>query len=87
MHEIKIPLLSTFESTFLHAGKGQYGMFDELSDRNQAALKALLEGNLDSDVPVTMKLRGLYQECMNINAIEALGAAPLLNVIKATGMS
>eukprot|EP00731_Ephydatia_muelleri_P014437 Em0008g157a len=60
-------------------------MFDELSDRNQAALKALLEGNLDSDVPVTMKLRGLYQECMNINAIEALGAAPLLNVIKATG--
>eukprot|EP00731_Ephydatia_muelleri_P014440 Em0008g160a len=60
-------------------------MFDELSDRNQAALNALLEGDLDSDVPVTMKLRGLYQECMNINAIEALGAAPLLNVIKATG--
>ncbi|KAL5491935.1 hypothetical protein EMCRGX_G017311 [Ephydatia muelleri] len=68
----------------LPPGKGQYGMFDELSDRNQAALKALLEGDLDSDVPVTMKLRGLYQECMNINAIEALGAAPLLNVIKAT---
>ena len=61
-------------------------MFDEVNDKNQAALKALLEGNQDSDVPVTNKLRGLYQECLNTGVINALGAAPLLSVIEATGM-
>ena len=61
-------------------------MFDELNYKNQVALEALLKGNQDRDVPVTIKLRGLYQECMNINAINTLGAAPLLNVINATGM-
>lgn len=71
----------------LPPGKGRYGVFDEVNDKNQAALKALLEGNQDSDVNVTNKLRGLYQECLNTGAINALGAAPLLSVIEATGGS
>ena len=76
--------LSTCFCVYL-IGKGRYGVFDALNDRNQAALKALLEGTQDSGVPVTMKLRSLYQECLNVNAINALGAAPLLNIIKETG--
>ena len=56
-----------------------------LNSNNQAALKKLLEGAQDIEVPVIIKLRSLYQECLNVSAINALGATPLKNITDETG--
>ena len=64
---------------------GSTGTFDKLAEQNLIGLKKVLDANDDSGVDAVRKLMDFYQSCMNTEEINALGAEPILAIIKSTG--
>ena len=64
---------------------GSTGTFDKLAEQNLIGLKKVLDANDDSGIEAVRKLMDFYQSCMNTEEINALGAKPILEVIKSTG--
>ena len=62
------------------ADRSRYGRFDELTERNQATLRGILEGVSTPDPkrnPIDQKIGDYYATCMDEAAIEKKGAAAL----------
>ncbi len=65
----------------LPAGRARWGGFDELAQRNRDVLHAILENAAkDTSAPAgsdTQKLGAFYRACMDTDAIEKAGTAPV----------
>src|SRR5437868_14649765 len=59
--------------------ESRWGRFDVLFENNQKTLRAILEDSAahQDRSPLDHQVGGFYQSCMNEDAIEKLGAAPL----------
>jgi putative endopeptidase len=57
------------------ADRARWGRFDELAERNQAALRAILEKAASS--PADRQIGDYYTACMDEKGIEALGLRPV----------
>lgn len=75
--------------------KGRYGNFDTLAIQNKRLLQQILSEDSSShfaaasslmadpyDELLLKKLRGLYQSCMDEDALNEIGEAPLKDVVK-----
>lgn len=62
-----------------------WGVFGQLDQRNNIAIRKLLEGSEEGDVRAIQLARQLYQSCMNTDGLTQEGAGPLLSVINQTG--
>ena len=68
------------ERNEIPAAYSQWGSFNELADRNNEALRAVLDdlaGGKTAPTPTTTKLAALYGSCMDSTAVEAAGARPI----------
>lgn len=61
------------------ADESRWGRFDELFQRNQIALRDILQDSAQHQdrSPIDQKIGGFYQSCMDEAAIEQRGTAPL----------
>ena len=59
--------------------RARWGRFDELSERNQATLRAILEKAAAS--PADQKIGDYYQACMDEKGIEAMGLRPIKSTL------
>jgi putative endopeptidase len=60
--------------------RSSWGRFDELQDHNYEALRAILEKDAAPDpkrTPIQREIGDFYAACMDENAVEAKGTAPL----------
>ncbi|MEQ1833419.1 MAG: M13 family metallopeptidase [Candidatus Eisenbacteria bacterium] len=70
--------------TKLPAGYSNYGAFDELYDRNEAALRAILETAASQPAKPgsnTAKLRDYYASCMDSTGAERAGGQPIAGLL------
>ncbi|XP_046478357.1 endothelin-converting enzyme homolog isoform X1 [Neodiprion pinetum] len=68
-------------------GKGTWGTFDKLEQKNQLVVKNVLEKPLSAiKSKAEIKAKLYYMSCMDANeTIEALGAKPMLTLLEAIG--
>uniref|UniRef100_A0A1X7TUR9 Endothelin-converting enzyme 1 n=2 Tax=Amphimedon queenslandica TaxID=400682 RepID=A0A1X7TUR9_AMPQE len=67
------------------SGYGSWGLFNELNQRNNIAIKKLLDGMKLSDVDAVKLARKLYESCMDTDGLTAKGAEPIRNLLSLTG--
>ena len=67
------------------SGYARYSTFDQLGDHNIIALKKILDEGLDEGVEAVRKVIDFYHSCLNLSAVETLGAGPLTDIINQTG--
>jgi putative endopeptidase len=68
------------KQTPIPADESSYGQFDELNDRNQLVLKAILEKAAAGGAGRTaneQKIGDYYATCMNVEAVDSTGLKPL----------
>ncbi|KAK7049256.1 hypothetical protein VNI00_005857 [Paramarasmius palmivorus] len=69
----------------LPADKGSFGNFEKLAQDNGVVIREILEssdnGTSPYDKQVLLKLRGLYQSCLNENQLDEIGQEPLLDFL------
>ena len=63
-------------------GRSRYSPFNQLDERNKAALIKILEGRQDDDIEAVQTLRQLYNHCMDLKTLDEMGAQPLLDLIQ-----
>ena len=73
------------DDNIIPPGRGIWGVFNQLDNRNQIRLKKLIEGDMDSDVPAIQLARQLYSACNDLDTITKMGAQPLVDAINDTG--
>ena len=73
------------DKSVIPPGSGIWGVFEELDERNQIALKKLLEGHEDDHIEAIQLARKLYQSCMDIDQITEHGAVPLQALLMQVG--
>ncbi|XP_052270674.1 neprilysin-1-like isoform X2 [Dreissena polymorpha] len=74
------------KKNFIPDDRSSYNTFEKLSDDLQLTLRALLEEPQNSyDSNATLKAKVLYQSCINVSEIEAVGDVPLRRVLSELG--
>ena len=73
------------DDNIIPPGRGLWGVFDQLNNKNQVRLKKLIEGEQDNDVPAIQLARQLYEACTDLDAINKIGPQPLLDTLNSTG--
>ncbi|XP_052821500.1 neprilysin-1-like [Mya arenaria] len=74
------------KKNFIPEDRPSYNTFEKLYDDLQLTLRALLEDTpKDYDSNATLKAKILYQSCINISQIEAVGDAPLRKLLEELG--
>ena len=74
------------ESHPIPRGKGSYGAFEDIDSRNKRIVRGVLERTSDKDVDgadgrILETLRTFYGSCLDEEALDKAGSAPLLEVI------
>ena len=67
------------------SGYGSWGVFNELNQRNNIAIKKLLDGMELSNVPAVGWARKLYESCMDTDGLTGKGSEPIRNLLGLTG--
>lgn len=67
------------------SGYGTWGVFNELDQRNNIAIKKLLDGMEESNVQAVQLARKLYESCLDTGALTGKGAEPLTDLLSITG--
>jgi endothelin-converting enzyme/putative endopeptidase len=67
------------------ADRSSWGRFEELQDRNNETLKAILENASAGHDPQSQKIGDYYASCMDEKAIDTKGSAPLDPLLKKIG--
>lgn len=67
------------------SGHGNWGVFNELDQRNNIAIRKLLQGNEDSDVKAIQLARQLYKSCLDTDGLTDDGATPIVTLLNETG--
>ena len=73
------------DENIIPPGRGLWGVFDQLNNKNQVRLKKLIEGDLDSDVSAIQLARQLYEACTDLDTISKMGPQPLIDTLNSTG--
>ena len=69
----------------LPQGRARYSPFSKLDDENKQILIGILEGTDDDDIEAVVKLKELYQSCLNMSRLDQLGATPIKSLISEVG--
>eukprot|EP00092_Neocalanus_flemingeri_P037441 GFUD01040769.1.p1 GENE.GFUD01040769.1~~GFUD01040769.1.p1 ORF type:complete len:795 (-),score=190.06 GFUD01040769.1:142-2526(-) len=77
---------SFIEKTVIPDDQSRVSMFSVLGDKLTEQVRGLLEGGIEASDPKAFTLaKALFQSCMNTDAIEERGLAPLTSVLKRLG--
>ncbi len=64
---------------------GHVSIFEQSRERLDIQLKDLIETSLNDTTPAIVTMKNMYRSCMNLPAIEKLGAEPLKAALKKLG--
>ena len=67
------------------SGYGSWGVFQELATQNTIFIQKLITSSVDDKVNAIKLTRRLYDSCVDLDGLEKLGAAPLIDIINKTG--
>ena len=67
------------------SGYGSWGLFNELDQRNNIAIRKLLDGVKLSDIEAMKWARELYESCMDTSGLTGKGSGPIRHLLNLTG--
>ena len=75
------------EKNDIPPGHSQWGVDNEVVKRVNENTRELVESKVENDTPTSAerKVKTLYSKCMDVDAIDALGATPLVTIMDKLG--
>ena len=67
------------------SGYGSWGVFQELAKQNTIYIHKLIISSVDESINAIKLTRNLYDSCLDLDALDKLGASPLIDIINRTG--